>query len=85
MRAKLLVLLSVMVVVGTGCARGESSTGRSTDLPSETLLLSTPSGPLSVRSPAGQVVLGGAGAMASPDGSVIVSAATEGGSTVVSA
>jgi hypothetical protein len=85
-RTKVLVLLSVMILAGTACARGGSSTGSSTrTLPSETLLLSTLAGPVSVQSPAGRVVLSGAGAMASPDGSVVVSTTSEGGTTVVSA
>jgi WD40 repeat protein len=84
-RARVLVVLSAMALAGASCGGGGSTTNSVPTLPSETLLLSTPSGPVSVQAPAGHVVLSGAGAIASPDGSVVVSTSTEGGSTIVSA
>lgn len=85
MRARVLVVLSAMALAGASCGGGGSTTNSVPTLPSETLLLSTPSGPVSVQAPAGHVVLSGAGAIASPDGAVVVSTSTEGGSTIVSA
>ena len=85
MRAKVLILMAVTIVVGSACARGGTAPDRTTrPLPSETLLLQTPSGPISVESPSGRIVLSATGSMASPDGSEVISASSDGGSTVVS-
>jgi DNA-binding beta-propeller fold protein YncE len=86
MRLKLVIVMAV-VFAGAACTGGvqPSSKAGASDgsVPPETLLLGTDSGPLAVRVPAGSVVFDRAGAVASPDGSLVFAASSHGRSTVL--
>jgi hypothetical protein len=86
MRLKLVIVLAVVVGAAacTGGAQPSSKPGASDgSVPPETLLLGTDSGPLAVRVPAGSVVFDRAGAVASPDGSLMFAASSLGRATVL--
>ena len=86
MRLKLVIVMAV-VFAAAACTGGAppSSNGNASDgsVPPETLLLGTDSGPLAIRVPAGSVVFDRAGAVASPDGSLVFAASSRGRSTVL--
>lgn len=86
MRLKLVIVIAVVVGAAacTGGAQPSSKPGASDgSFPPETLLLGTDSGPLAVRVPAGSVVFDRAGAVASPDGSLVFAASSHGRATVL--
>lgn len=86
MRLKLVIVIAVVVgaVACTGGAQPSSKPGASDgSFPPETLLLGTDSGPLAVRVPAGSVVFDRAGAVASPDGSLVFAASSNRRATVL--
>jgi len=86
MRLKLVIVMAVVVGAAacTGGAEPSSNPGASDgSVPPETLLLGTDSGPLAVRVPAGSVVFDRAGAVASPDGSLVFAASSLGRATVL--
>lgn len=89
MRLKLIIIISAIVFAAAACT-GDASPGldpgsaRGSVAP-ETLLLGTDSGPLAVRVPTGPVLFERAGAVASPDGSLVFSASSRGPSTVLEA
>ena len=86
MRLKLVIVMAV-VFAAAACTGGAppSSNAEASDgsIPPETLLLGTDSGPLAIRVPAGSVVFDRAGAVASPDGSLVFAASSHGRSTVL--
>lgn len=86
MRLKLVIVMVVVFAAAacTGSVQPSSKAGASDgSVPPETLLLGTDSGPLAVRVPAGSVVFDRAGAVASPDGSLVFAASSRGRSTVI--
>jgi DNA-binding beta-propeller fold protein YncE len=86
MRLKLVIVMAVVVGAAacTGGAQPSSKPGASDgSVPPETLLLGTDTGPLAVRVPAGSVVFDRAGAVASPDGSLVFAASSFGRATVL--
>jgi hypothetical protein len=86
MRLKLLIVMAVVSATAacTGGAQPSSNADASHgSVPQETLLLGTDSGPLGIRVPAGSVVFDRAGAVASPDGSLVFAASRRGQSTVL--
>ena len=87
MRLKLIIVTSAVVFAAVACT-GDSSPGSNPgsaegSVPPETLLLGTESGPLAIRVPTGSVLFERAGAVASPDGSLVFSASSRGRSTVL--
>jgi DNA-binding beta-propeller fold protein YncE len=87
MRLKLVIVISAVVLAAAACT-GDSTPGSGVgssegSVPQETLLLGTDSGPLAIRVPAGSVVFDRAGAVASPDGSLVFSGSSHGRSTVL--
>ncbi|HET7869165.1 MAG TPA: hypothetical protein VFM85_02465 [Actinomycetota bacterium] len=86
MRLKLVIVMAV-VSAAAACTEGAqpSSNADASDgsVPQETLLLGTDSGPLGIRVPAGSIVFDRAGAVASPDGSLVFAASRRGRSTVL--
>jgi DNA-binding beta-propeller fold protein YncE len=87
MRLKLVIVISTVVFPAVACT-GDSTPGSQfgsseRSVPQETLLLGTDSGPLAIRIPAGSVVFDRAGAVASPDGSLVFSATNHGRATVL--
>jgi hypothetical protein len=87
MRLKLIIVTSAVVFAAVACT-GDSSPGSNPgsaggSVPPETLLLGTDSGPLAIRVPTGSVLFERAGAVASPDGSLVFSASSRGRSTVL--
>lgn len=87
MRLKLTIVISAVVFAAVACT-GNASPGSNPgsaggSVTPETLLLGTDSGPLAVRVPTGSVLFERAGAVASPDGSLVFSASSRGSSTVL--
>lgn len=86
MRPRLLIIVATVVLAAAACTENTSRPDlyRPKDqvLP-ETLLLSTDSGPLAVRVPTGSVLFERAGAVASPNGSLVFSAKSHGPSTAL--
>jgi DNA-binding beta-propeller fold protein YncE len=87
MRLKLIIVTSAVVFAAVACT-GNASPGSNpgaagSSVPPETVLLGTDSGPLAVRVPTGSVLFERAGAVASPDGSLVFSASSRGPSTIL--
>jgi hypothetical protein len=87
MRPRFLLFASAVALAAAACtggaSPGSSSREGETAVPAETLLLGTEAGPLAVRAPAGSVIFDGAGAVATPDGSLAISTSSSGGSTTL--
>jgi hypothetical protein len=84
MRPKLLIIVAVTALAGAACTQNPTDLDRAKDpvLP-ETLLLGTDSGPLAVHVPTGSVLFERAGAVATPDGSLVFSTTSHGRSTTL--
>jgi hypothetical protein len=84
MRPKLLIIVAVAALAGAACTQNPTDLDRAKDpvLP-ETLLLGTDSGPLAVHVPTGSVLFERAGAVATPDGSLVFSTTSHGRSTTL--
>jgi hypothetical protein len=86
MRLRLVIVMAV-VFASAACTGGAppSSNADASEgsVSAETLLLGTDSGPLAIRVPAGSVVFDRAGAVASPDGSLVFAASSDGRSTAL--
>jgi DNA-binding beta-propeller fold protein YncE len=86
MRLRLVIVMAV-VFASAACTGGASPSSNADasegSVSAETLLLGTDSGPLAIRVPAGSVVFDRAGAVASPDGSLVFAASSHGRSTAL--
>ncbi len=86
MRPKLLIIMVTAALAAAACTQSPAATDldRAKDpvLP-ETLLLGTGSGPLAVQVPTGSVLFDRAGAVASPNGSLVFSATSRGPTTAL--
>jgi hypothetical protein len=86
MRPKLLIVVTAAALAAAACTQNPTGTGldraRDPVLP-ETLLLGTDSGPLAVHVPTGSVLFERAGAVATPDGSLVFSTTSHGRSTTL--
>ena len=85
MRPKLLIIVTMVMLAAAACTQSAPRTdqGRSDPVLPETLLLGTDSGPLAVHVPTGSVLFERAGAVATPDGSLVFSASSLGRSTLL--
>jgi hypothetical protein len=86
MRPKLLIIVVAAALAAAACTQNPTGTGldRAKDpvLP-ETQLLGTDAGPLAVHVPTGSVLFERAGAVATPDGSLVFSPTSHGRSTTL--
>ncbi|HEX9121917.1 MAG TPA: hypothetical protein VF984_00930 [Actinomycetota bacterium] len=86
MRAKVGIVVPALaaLLLAAACTEGgsqEGESGTARRVPPETLLLGTDRGPLAVRVPQGSLVFERDGGVAAPDGSLVFSASSQGGST----
>jgi hypothetical protein len=84
MRPKLVILVAATALAAAACTQSPTALDRAKDpvLP-ETLLLGTDAGPLAVQVPTGSVLFERAGAVATPDGSLVFSTMSHGRSTTL--
>lgn len=83
MRPKLFIIVATVMLAAGACTQSAPRTDqdRSDPVLPETLLLGTDSGPLAVHVPTGSVLFERAGAVSTPDGSLVFSTTSQGGST----